>query len=120
MIQGQGNPGELWTGSSKGPTQDGRLGIDFVAPGEVLFGAYSPGSFYSRFPSSIVAGGNGLYGIQNAVSAAAPLSTGVIALMLEMDNSLTPGQILAILQETARTDAFTGTTPNNRQEMILR
>ncbi|MEM9258706.1 MAG: S8 family serine peptidase, partial [Bacteroidota bacterium] len=40
-ILNQGDPGELWLGSSKGPTQDGRLGIDFVAPGEVLYGAYS-------------------------------------------------------------------------------
>ncbi len=113
-LTGQGAPGELWRGSSQGPTQDGRLGIDFVAPGEVLFGPYSPGSFYSRAVSNIAAGSNNLYGIQNAVSAAAPLTTGVIALMLEMDPTLTPAKILTILQETARSDRFTGTTPNNR------
>lgn len=110
---GQGAPGEIWTGSSKGPTQDGRLGIDFAAPGEVLFGPYSPGSFYSRFPTNRVAGGNDLYGVQNAVSAAAPLTTGVISLMQEMDPTLTPAEILSILQTTARSDNFTGTTPNN-------
>jgi len=110
---GQGAPGELWFGSSQGPTQDDRLGIDFAAPGEVLFGPYSPGSFYSRFSFSRVAGGNDLYGIQNAVSAAAPLTTGIIALMLERDPTLTPAEILTILQQTARSDNFTGTTPNN-------
>ena len=110
---GQGGPGEIWTGSSKGPTHDGRLGIDFAAPGEVLFGPYSPGSFYGRFISSRVAGGNDLYGIQNAVSAAAPLATGVIALMQEMNPTLTAAEILSILQTTARSDSFTGTTPNN-------
>lgn len=110
---GQGAPGEIWTGSSKGPTHDGRLGIDFAAPGEVLFGPYSMDSFYGRFVSSRVAGGNNLYGIQNAVSAAAPLATGVIALMLEMDPTLTPAEILSILQTTARSDNFTGDTPNN-------
>ncbi|MEM9930722.1 MAG: S8 family serine peptidase, partial [Bacteroidota bacterium] len=111
-FTGQGAPGDIWIGSSKGGTHDDRLGIDFASPGEVLFGPYSPGSFYSRFPSSTVVGGNGLYGIQNAVSAAAPLTTGVIALMLEMDPTLTPTEILTILQETARSDNFTGTTPN--------
>lgn len=112
-ILNQGAPGELWLGSSKGPTQDGRLGIDFVAPGEVLFAAYSPGSFYSRVQSNVIEGSNGLYGIQNAVSAAAPLTAGIIALMLERDPTLTPAEILEILQQTAREDSFTGTTPNN-------
>jgi minor extracellular serine protease Vpr len=112
-FTGQGAPGEIWSGSSLGPTQDGRLGIDFAAPGEVLFGPYSPGTFYARNAFAQAQGGNGLFGIQNAVSAAAPLSTGVIALMLELDPTLTPADILRILQETAREDSFTGTTPNN-------
>ncbi len=110
---GQGAPGEIWTGSSKGPTQDGRLGIDFAAPGEVLFGPYSNGSFYSRFRTNRVVGGNDLYGTQNAVSAAAPLTTGIISLMLEMDPTLTAAEVLSILQSTSRSDNFTGTTPNN-------
>lgn len=112
-IQNQGAPGELWIGSSKGPTQDARLGIDFAAPGEVLFGPYSPGSFYSRIDGNKIAGGNGLYGIQNAVSAAAPLVTGTIALMLELNPDLSPAEILEILQNTSRSDTFTGNTPNN-------
>ena len=112
-ITGQGAPGDIWVGSSKGPTQDGRLGIDFGAPGEVLFGPYSPGSFYSRQVNSTIAGTNGNYGIQNAVSAAAPLTTGVIALMLELDPTLSPTEVLEILQQTARSDNFTGNTPNN-------
>ncbi|MEL7160124.1 MAG: S8 family peptidase, partial [Bacteroidota bacterium] len=112
-FTGQGAPGEIWVGSSKGPTQDDRLGIDFAAPGEVLFGPYSAGSFYSRAVSSIAQGSNGLYGIQNAVSAAAPLTAGVIALMLERDPTLSPAEILDILQQTARSDGFTGTVPNN-------
>ncbi|SEQ15525.1 S8 family peptidase [Neolewinella agarilytica] len=112
-ITGQGAPGDIWVGSSKGPTHDGRLGIDFGAPGEVLFGPYSPGSFYSRAVSNTIAGTNGMYGIQNAVSAAAPLTTGVIALMLELDPTLSPAEVLDILQQTARSDNFTGNTPNN-------
>ncbi|MBR9922635.1 MAG: S8 family serine peptidase [Bacteroidetes bacterium] len=112
-ITGQGESGEIWYGSSEGPTHDGRLGIDFAAPGEVLFGAYSEDTWYAQFESSLVQGGGGFYGIQNAVSAAAPLTTGVIALMLEADPALSAEEIRNILQETAREDSFTGSTPNN-------
>ncbi|MEM6771248.1 MAG: S8 family peptidase, partial [Bacteroidota bacterium] len=109
---GEGLPGEIWLGSSVGPTMDGRDGVDFVAPGEISFGAYSDDSFYSSFTFAQVEGGDGKYGIQTAVSAAAPLVTGLIALMLEVKPDLTSEQIRTILQETARTDNFTGTTPN--------
>ena len=112
-ITGQGENGEIWIGSSVGPSHDGRLVTDFAAPGEVLFGAYSPDTWYSSFPSSLVQGGEGKYGIQNAVSAAAPLSMGVIALMLELKPDLTPAEIKNILQQTARQDNNTGSVPNN-------
>lgn len=113
-FNGQGNPGELWTGSSWGPTQDGRMKVDFAACGELLYAAYSPGTWYSHYPHLLVQGGDNHYGIQNAVSAAAPLTTGVIALLLEMRPDLTYQEIQTILRETAREDSFTGTVPNNK------
>ncbi|MEP0263696.1 S8 family peptidase [Dokdonia sp.] len=112
-ITGQGETGELWIGSSEGPTQDGRLGIDFVAPGEVCHAPYAANTFYESFSFNILQNSNGLYGIQNAVSASAPLSTGVIALMLEVNPELTPNQIRDILRDTSRADSFTGSVPNN-------
>jgi len=111
-ITDQGEDGELWLGSSIGPTHDGRLGIDFTAPGEVCFGAYMPNTFYSNFRFNIAAGSNELYGVQNAVSAANPLSTGIIALMLEVNPELTPQEIKDILHDSCRTDEDTGTVPN--------
>jgi minor extracellular serine protease Vpr len=110
---GEGNPNEIWAGSSSGPTYDGRQGIDFVASGEVIFAPYSPNTYYSNFAFNMVQNGNNLYGIQNAVSAAAPLACGVIALMLELDPTLTNQKIKDILKQTARQDSFTGTVPNN-------
>ena len=110
---GEGDPGEIWIGSSKGLTQDGRIGVDFAAPGEVLYAAYSPNTFYSRFAFNTLQGSNGLYGIQNAVSAAAPLTTGVIALLLELKPDLTQAEVKDILQLSARQDSFTGDVPNN-------
>jgi subtilisin family serine protease len=114
QITGQGNPGELWIGSSWGPTYDGRLGIDFAACGEVLYAAYSDNTWYAHFPHLFIQNGAYHYGIQNAVSAAAPLTTGVIALMLDMNSELSPAQIKEILQQTSRSDNFTGTVPNNQ------
>jgi minor extracellular serine protease Vpr len=111
---GEGAPGELWIGSSVGPTMDGRLGIDLVAPGEIAASAYGEDSYYSSFSFNVLQNSQGNYGIQTAVSAAAPLVTGVIALMLEADPELTPQEIKTILQETAREDSFTGSTPNTQ------
>ncbi len=109
---GQGLPGEIWAGSSAGPTMDDRLGIDLVAPGEIAWAAYGEDSYYSSFSFNVLENSQGYYGIQTAVSAAAPIVTGVIALMLEVNPNLTPEEIKSILQQTAREDSFTGTTPN--------
>jgi hypothetical protein len=48
----------------------------------------------------------------DAVSAASPIVTGVVALMLQMNPNLDATQVKEILQQSARTDQFTGTTPN--------
>jgi len=112
MRTGEGAPGELWKGSSVGPTMDGRLGIDLAAPGELAAAAYSPDSYYANFSFNILQGSEGEYGLQTAVSASAPLTAGVIALMLEVNPNLTPAEIKLILQETSRMDSFTETTPN--------
>lgn len=112
-IQGQGEDGEIWIGASSGPTQDERMGVDFAAPGEVCHAAYSPKTYYSNFGFNILQNSNGLYGIQNAVSAAAPLSTGIIALMLEGRPNLNPAEIRTILQQSCTQDEDTGTVPNN-------
>lgn len=109
---GEGNPGEIWAGSSEGPTHDGRQGVDFASPGEILFAPYSPNTYYSNFAFNMVQGGNNMYGIQTAVSAAAPVACGVIALMLELDPTLTNQEVKDILSQTARQDSNTGTVPN--------
>ncbi len=112
-ITGQGEAGEIWTGSSSGPTQDDRQGIDFVLPGEVCHAAYSPNTYYSNFDFNILQNSGGFYGIQNAVSAAAPIATGIIALMLESKPDLTPSEIKGMLQQACTQDVNTGSVPNN-------
>jgi len=111
---GQGARGDLWLGSSAGPTLDGRLGVDIAVPGELNIGAYSPDTYYGQFAFNVVEGSNGYYGLQNAVSAAAPVLTGTIALLLEVNPQLTVDQVRDLLHQTARADAFTGSVPNTR------
>lgn len=108
----QGAIGDLWLGSSIGPTFDERLGVDLASPGELAIGAYSKDSYYGSFDFNTMENSEGYYGIQNAVSGAAPILTGVVALMLEANPNLSPSEIKTILQETARTDNFTSNIPN--------
>lgn len=96
----EGDVGELWTGSSVGPTVDGRIGVDVSAPGDRIVTTYAPGSYWASFRHLLIADGGGLYGMAGAVSAAAPVVTGIIALMLEVDPTLDAGSVKRILQET--------------------
>ncbi|MGH1363305.1 MAG: S8 family serine peptidase [Calditrichia bacterium] len=105
-------PGNLWTGSGVGPTYDGRLGIDVSAPGNTNIAPYGQRSWFNTFRFNKVAPGNGFYGTLGAVSGAAPVVTGIIALMLDANPNLDAEQVRTILRNTARSDAFTGTTPN--------
>jgi hypothetical protein len=109
---GQGNIGELWLGSSVGPTFDNRLGVDVSAPGDSVFTTYNPRSYWATFRFNLIQDGNGFYGRASAVSAASPQVTGIIALMLQRNPNLDAAQIKMMLQQSARTDSFTGTTPN--------
>ncbi len=109
---GQGNVGEIWLGSSAGPTYDGRLGVDITAPGDSLFTTYNPTSYWATFRFNLIQDGLGKYGRASAVSAAAPFTTGVIALMLQMNPKLDVATAKQILHATARADSFTGAVPN--------
>lgn len=111
-LSNQGNVGELWRGSSTGPTFDGRLGIDVSAPGDRIVTAYNPKSYWATSRFNLINDGRGLYGIAGAVSAADPIVTGIIALMLEVNAQLDAASVKDILQKTARSDSFTGSTPN--------
>ena len=111
-LTGEGDVGELWTGSSVGPTRDGRFGVDVSAPGDRIVTTYAPRSAWAKTRSNLIEGGGGLYGMAGAVSAAAPIVTGIIALMLQLDPTLDAVSVKRILQESARADEFTGQTPN--------
>lgn len=88
--------------SSWGPTRDGRIKPDIVAPGMYIASARS----------SAIPVGNSDPDIYHRISAgtsmAAPHVAGTIALMLQYAPNLPATEIPEILRETARLDANTG------------
>jgi len=104
--------GALWPGSGIGPTYDGRIGVTVSVPGNSNTTAFAPRSVFGAARHANVQGRGGMYGKLGFVSGAAPVLTGIVALMLEANPLLEADQVKTILQETARADAFTGDVPN--------
>jgi serine protease AprX len=71
--------------SSRGPTLDGRVKPDVVAPGVGITSAKPPATYEAR----------------NGTSMAAPFVAGVAALMLDANPSLSPGQLKSTIMSTA-------------------
>lgn len=115
-LTNQGATNALWTGSSGGPTRDGRVppdgGVDITTPGGNQFAAYGLNTYWETFSFNLIQGGKGYYGRQSATSGASPILQGAVALMLQMKPSLTASQVRSFIHQSAVTDSFTGTTPN--------
>jgi minor extracellular serine protease Vpr len=108
-----GTVGELWEGSGIGPTYDGRIGVDFSAPGEGSVAPVAADSYFASTGSGPSDGG-GKYTFFGAVSGASPIAVGVIALMLQRNPTLDAVQVRDILRGSARADSATGAVPNTR------
>jgi len=114
--------GQLVPFSSHGPTADGRLKPDITAPGLSVVSSLSSwdveyvplGSQYYSVVSTFQdpnSGRNYYYGALSGTSMATPCTSGIIAMMLEADPSLTPAQVRNILVQTAILDTFTRVLP---------
>ena len=82
------------------------------APGDRNITTYSSTSYWATFRGNLVIDGAGLYGMAGAVSAAAPLVAGSVALMLQRNPMADAPSLKSALQRSARADGFTGTVPN--------
>src|SRR5258708_8141438 len=94
------------TYSSRGPTYiDWAAKPDLAAPGTGTVSLSTPGStFFTTRASALLPGADGLleYLSLSGTSMAAPVVSGVVAQMLQVNPSLTPNAIKAILQYTAQ------------------
>lgn len=86
--------GDLARYSNFGPS------VEMSAPGGDV--QMSGGGVLSTLDSGTKAPAGDTYGAYNGTSMAAPHVAGVVALMLSVDPSLTPGEVLAALQSSAR------------------
>jgi hypothetical protein len=115
-LTNQGTTNALWTGSSGGPTRDGRQppngGVDITTPGGNIFAAYGLNTYWETFQFNLIRGGEGYYGRQSATSGASPILLGTVALMLQIDPKLTSNEARTIIHDSSISDKHTGSTPN--------
>jgi subtilisin family serine protease len=98
--------GRISSFSSIGPSRDGREKPDIAAPGQYLTAALAAGSNESE-DEDAANNAQRLLTIAGT-SMAAPMVTGVVALMLQKRGTLTPQQAKQALFASARKDAHTG------------
>lgn len=105
--------------SSKGPTSDGRMKPEIAAPGACIASAVpntsaiTSSDYFDEAASANVNGTTYYWGYMNGTSMATPFVTGVVATWLQANPNLTPDQIKEIMAQTAQTDSYTSTCPNN-------
>jgi subtilisin family serine protease len=92
--------------SSRGPTRDNRPKPDIAAPGQYVTAALAAGSELAGWSERALGAGR-LLTIEGT-SMAAPVVTGVIALMLQRNGRLDVAAARAVLQRTAKHDTATG------------
>ena len=103
-------PASLWPASdllffsSPGPTRDGRLKPEIVAPGVALSSMSRDANFGG---DERIVSADSAHVLEAGTSMSAPHVTGAVALMLSVYQHLTPEQAIDALQRGARRDAFT-------------
>ncbi|MFX1512375.1 MAG: S8 family peptidase [Promethearchaeota archaeon] len=94
---------EIYEKSSRGPTLDGRIKPDICAPGKSIWSAWA----------SIYAGDIYRYRKDEGTSMSTAVVSGIAALMLQRNYSLSPTDIKNILTSTAKPIDPEESTPNN-------
>lgn len=76
--------------------------VKIAAPGGAMSAAGDPNGILSTLNTGLTSPGSDTYDFYQGTSMATPHVSGVVALMLSKNPSLTPDQVLTILQQTAR------------------
>ncbi len=108
--------------SSHGPSADGRIKPNITGPGMMVVSSISSldpeykstGINYNRVVSEYISPLNGntyAYVALQGTSMSSPAVSGIIALLLEANPTLSPQQVMNILSLSAITDSYTGVIP---------
>ncbi len=117
-VPGGTTPGELTYFSSLGPTRDGRMKPEITAPGQWVMSSLSHDAWpltepLSIFPSLLFVASDSIHGASRGTSFSAPHVAGVVAMLLEVDSTLTSDEIKALITSTAAVDSQTVGVPDN-------
>ena len=113
---------ELAFFSALGPTRDGRTKPAVATPGVGIISSLSqdaldvelamaPEDTYFIRTNRVFA--DGQHAVLQGTSMACPNGTGSVAVLLAADPTMTPADVRSVLQNTARSDVYTGAVPNN-------
>jgi subtilisin family serine protease len=111
---GSGTPGKRFPTSSCGPTRDGRIKPDIIAPGDVMLSALVQSlrtQYIASMPTSITP--EAYHTRDGGTSSSGPGVAGIAALYLQKYPTATAVQVKNAILNCSRQDAFTGATPNN-------
>ncbi len=94
--------------SSVGPTRDGRLKPNILAPGQIIISSLSEDAEVGQHARVETAG----YTVKEGTSISTPQVTGAVALLFEANPDLTASDIQDILFSTGHGDAYATDLPN--------
>ncbi len=112
--------GKIAPFSSFGPTEDNRIKPDIAAPGFGLASSvnsydtsynYNNANYTSIISIDTIGGRKYPYAMLAGTSMASPCVSGIVAMLLQLNPSLTPDSVKSIIAATAITDTHTGTLP---------
>ncbi len=111
---------KLYPLSAKGPTSDGRIKPDIVAPGASVVSSYNGFAAPMTIKKEDVVYGQSVEGktyywyVENGTSMASPVVAGIMALWLQAKPTLTQPELKELLKKTAVTEAQMEAIPNNQ------
>lgn len=115
--------GQVVSWSGTGPTLDGRMKPDVVAPGHNIISAINGNLVQTAMSDNVknlmvetadIDGHTYYWKAESGTSMSAPVMTGVIALWLQANPQLTPDDVRQVLAHTARQPETDETYPNYR------